>query len=386
MRADLNRDGRIDWPEMQALAKQAPSLINLLYEQAYRSIISFDEDGDGAVTIEEFDRAAERIFHAIDGDSDGTLSKDEIDVFRRALQQVATSNSATAQAEAWAQGEQRMHERQAKTKQACAMPQPSAAATVLLLEAYGGDALSTAAIGSQWVATETRSVDIEPGSGPLYLVIASYKPVIWQLSGAVDRVERLVLAGEFTGPNQSVPGETPLIGATGVPPDRIVFLGEPGCMTYHAGPSVVRSEAAAEAVRRETGRSAVAIKPRQPDAAKTAALPDEMRHIHPGGLVEIDPRSVVASQRVERYDVMPEEAGLIRLEQDGAITRNSSGEFLVHRKIRFPAGLYGMLRFRIQKGTPMPEGDPGHSCVIVEATGMMLYNGATCHAPFALKR
>jgi hypothetical protein len=111
-----------------------------------------------------------------------------------------------------------------------------------------------------------------------------------------------------------------------------------------------------------------------------------MRHIHPGGLVEIDPRSVVASQRVERYDVMPEEAGLIRLEQDGAITRNSSGEFLVHRKIRFPAGLYGMLRFRIQKGTPMPEGDPGHSCVIVEATGMMLYNGATCHAPFALKR
>ena len=101
--------------------------------------------------------------------------------------------------------------------------------------------------------------------------------------------------------------------------------------------------------------------------------------------MEIDPRTVVASQPVERYDVMPEEAGLIRLEQDGAITRNSLDEFFVHKKIRFPAGLYGMLRFRIQKGTPMPEGDPGRSCVIVEETGMTLYNGATCHAPFGLR-
>src|SRR5664279_1734894 len=99
-----------------------------------------------------------------------------------------------------------------------------------------------------------------------------------------------------------------------------------------------------------------------------------MLRIHPGGLVEIDPRTVVASQPVERYDMMPEEAGLTQLEQDGAISRNSLGEFLVHKKIRFPAGLHGghLVRFRIQKGALMPEGDPGHSCVIVEETGMML--------------
>ena len=379
MLADLNRDRRIDWPEMQAFAKQAPISNNFLYEHAYRSIASFDEDGDGAVTIEEFDRTAERIFRAIDIDKDGTLSKDEIDAFLREVEQVAVSNSATEQARVMAQEEKRMHERQAKTKQACAMPQPSAAATVLLLEAYGGDALSSVTIGSQWIATETGSIDIEPGIGPLYIVVASHTPVIWQLSGAVDRVERLVLAGESTGPNQSLPRQTPLIGATGVPSERIVFLGQPGCMTYHAGPTVVLSQAAAEAVRRETGRDAVVIKPRKQDAAKVAALSDEMRHFHPGGIVEIDPRTVVASQPVERYDVMPQEAGLIQLEHDGAITRNGLGEFLVHKKIRFPAGLHGghLVRFRIQKGAPMPEGDPGHSCVIAEEIGMTLYNGAT---------
>jgi len=82
------------------------------------------------------------------------------------------------------------------------MPQPSAAATVLLLEAYDDDALSTVTIGSQWIATETGSASY----APLYIVVASYHPVIWQLAGAVDRIERLVLADESTGPNQSVPG------------------------------------------------------------------------------------------------------------------------------------------------------------------------------------
>jgi hypothetical protein len=78
----------------------------------------------------------------------------------------------------------------AKTKQACAMPQPSAAATVLLLEAYDGDVLSTVTIGSQWIATETGSIDLESGTRPLYIVVASYNPVIWQLAGARGREHR----------------------------------------------------------------------------------------------------------------------------------------------------------------------------------------------------
>src|SRR5205807_466003 len=126
--------------------------------------------------------------------------------------------------------ERKMHERHTATKLACAFPPASQAARVVLFEAYGAEALSTVAIGSQWISTDTGRVVLEPGESPLYIVVASYRPVIWQFSGAVDRIERLVLAGETTGPNKSLDGETPLIGATGVPADRIAFLGQPGCM------------------------------------------------------------------------------------------------------------------------------------------------------------
>jgi hypothetical protein len=64
----------------------------------------------------------------------------------------------------------------------------------------------------------------------------------------------------------------------------------------------------------------------------------------------------------------------------GAVTQNGSGEFIVRKKIRFPAGLYGAhsVTFLIMKGTPYPDGDPGHSCVMVEETGES--KGAVCRS------
>ena len=304
--------------------------------------------------------------------------------------------------------EREMRERQAATKAACAFPAPSQTARVVLFETYGTEALSTVTIGSQWVATEIGRVVIEPGEEPLYVVVASYRPVIWQFSGATDRIERLVLAGESTGPNQSVRGETPLIGAAGVPAERITFLRQPECMTYHAGPNVIRSRAATEAVRSQTGQSPIVVAPSEQIGSVTlpsgqttmtpaprATIPGvdtlqrRMLRFHPGGWIGLDDVSaVVASKPVERYEVLPQEAGLIQLEQDGALKRNEQGEFLVLKKIRFPAGLHGaqLVRFRIQKDVPMPAGDPGHSCVIMEETGMALHNAAICAGPFGRER
>ena len=150
-------------------------------------------------------------------------------------------------------------------------------------------------------------------------------------------------------------------------------------MSDLAGPSIRQSDAAAEAVRLETGRQPILIKPRKQRAAGAAVSPELLR-FHPEGVQEIDPRTVVASAPVERYVVLPEEAGLSQLEQEGAITRTSPQEFLVHKHIQFPAGLNGAhpVMFRIRKGVPAPHGDPGHSCVTLEETGMALFNGASC--------
>lgn len=391
MRADMDRDGRIDSTEMAAFAEKAPILSDFLYEQSWRSLMSFDENGDGIVTVDEVDRVAGRIFKAMDLDKDGMLSKAETDVFVGELRQATDAQSAAREVVMQARAENADRERQERRKLACALPSASPGATVLLLSEHHAEALSTATIGSQWIATETGVIDIDPGAGSLYVVVASYNPVIWQFFGAVDRVERLVLAGESTGPNQSVRGERPLIGAIGVPPERIGFLGQPGCMTALAGPSVRQSDAAAEAVRLETGRQPILIKPRKQKAADAAFSPELLR-FHPGGVQEIDPRTVVASASVERYVVLPEEAGLSQLEQEGAITRTGSRglwrEFLVRKETRFPAGLNGghLVMFRIQKGVPVPQGDPGHSCVTSEETGLALYNGASCGLIADLKR
>ncbi|HXJ34551.1 MAG TPA: hypothetical protein VMS22_11020 [Candidatus Eisenbacteria bacterium] len=49
---------------------------------------------------------------------------------------------------------------------------------------------------------------------------------------------------------------------------------------------------------------------------------------------------------------------------------------------RFPAGLAGAqaVSFTLGRGVPMPAGDPGHSCVISEETGLSLANERLCRA------
>jgi len=91
----------------------------------------------------------------------------------------------------------------------------------------------------------------------------------------------------------------------------------------------------------------------------------------PRGLIEVEAKSVVASARAEPYEVVPQEAGLIQLMKSGALTQNQRGEFLIHRKIRFPAALSGRhaAKFLLMRGVPTPDGDPGNSAVISEETG-----------------
>jgi len=107
---------------------------------------------------------------------------------------------------------------------------------------------------------------------------------------------------------------------------------------------------------------------------------DEMDRFFPGGVSEIDPKAVVGSAPAEPYNVLPSQAGLVQLLASGELTENRAGEYIVRKKIRFPAGLYGAhsATFVVMKGTPYPDGDPGHSCVIVEESGES--KGAGCRS------
>jgi hypothetical protein len=254
---------------------------------------------------------------------------------------------------------------------------------------------------------------VEPGADPLYVVIASHGAIIWQFSGAVERIERVVLSSALSGPNSGERDKRPLVGATGLPADRVSFMPRPGCLNYFDDAPSTKSATATGMVRREAGKEPVVTAAKysvltfhipsgemQParedrnagkliiqknrgtlkiegDASNViiqsgpSNLVSEFNRFSPGGIVDIDPTSVIASQPAERYEVLPQQAGLIQLVKAGTLSQNRSGELLIHKKMRFPAGLHGAhsVKFLLLRGVPMPDGDPGHSDVIVEETG-----------------
>jgi hypothetical protein len=80
---------------------------------------------------------------------------------------------------------------------------------------------------------------------------------------------------------------------------------------------------------------------------------------------------VVAGLPVEDYEVLPSEAGLLQLLEEGKLEPGRNGELVVRAPMRYPADLFGgsAARFLVPRGVPVPEGDPGHSCVRSEETG-----------------
>jgi Ca2+-binding EF-hand superfamily protein len=411
MQADLDGDGRIEFAEMLAYARRAAAPPSPL-EPAQRLILAMDKDGDGRTTLDEFNAAAREVFRAVDSDGDETVSKEELDAYRLRTGQVAAS-PARPLPDARRQQEE---EEQAPERLACAMPKASDRAVVVLLSAYEADALSTTTIGSQDVAVGTGTITVQPGAEPIYLVVASFRPTIWRFSGAVERIERVVLAGNNTAPNAGLKGQVPLVGATGIAAERLTLLSRPGCVSYFTDAPSTKSATAAGLVRRESGREPSVVSghyevagfsvpsgevaSRRDDRNRSRlviikesgtlrlegdtsgivvrrpseSLVSELNRFSPGGVVEIDPKTVVASKPAEPYEVLPQQAGLIQLVQSGALTQNRSGEFLIQRKIRFPAELHGAhsVKFLLLRGVPEPEGDPGHSKVISEETGLEL--------------
>jgi Ca2+-binding EF-hand superfamily protein len=405
MQADLDGDGRVDFAEMLAAARPRPVPANPL-ERTPRMVLAMDRDGDGTTTLDEFVAGATEIFRTVDSDGDETVTKEERDGYRvrtRQAKQVAAAAVRAPNAAA-VRRQQEEEEKQARERLACAMPKASDRATVVLLSAYEADALSTTTIGSQDVAVGTGAINVQSGAEPIYVVIASLRPTIWRFDGAVERIERVVLAG------------TAHIGATGVAAERVTFLGRPGCIKYFTDVPSTQSATAAGVVRREIGRepSVVAgqyevsgfsvpsgdVATRHRNGKRPLVivkesgtlrlegdtsgiivrkpsddtLTSELHRFSPGGVVQIDHKTVVASTPAEPYEVLPQQAGLIQLVQSGALRQNRGREFLIQKKIRFPAELNGAhaVKFLLLRGVPEPEGDPGHSEVISEETGLPL--------------
>lgn len=225
--------------------------------------------------------------------------------------------------------------------------------------------------------------------------------------------------GTYTGDRT----KTPRAGVVGLAPDKVVVARATDCIPW------LRSDQTAEAnsgrVRASFGRAPDVVLVNQygtstlavPSGAidKDAPFPNAtlsrpgasalvwtlLTRFNPKGLVEINPAKVVARLPAARYTVVPEEAGLAQLIDEGALEivgteeeiqiggmtivgggddliEGADGqtvhrttvprEYLIEKPITYSAGLGGAHRakFILARGVPQPKGDGGHSTLDVQ--------------------
>ena len=409
MQHDRDGDSVIVFAEMLAAAGNMAPPVEPPPDYSRQIPSYLDKDGDGTVTLEEYSAVLEQAIAIIDEDGDGTLSPDEKAKGQELARQFISRETAERRAEEQAR---RQREQERKLAESCGLPGAPSDARVLLLVVYEGQALSTAAIGGDDEEIHVVDVHIERGDNPLFVVATGHSSIIWRFSGAVDRVVRLVADSFQRGKDGG-----PRTGVTGLPADRIHFPAARDCTPDYgsmkkAGKNNPKTKILAslighgiddaffsyDAALVSLPGGAVDEKFDYPDRVElpkgTPGEPlwREMLRFNPGGLVRIDPDSVVSVMPVKLFNILPQQAGLAQLLDDGALKpygamksieigelqkaqeqKDYIPQFLttpsalvIQRKITFPAGLYGAhkVTFILPPGVPEPDGNPGHSDVI----------------------
>lgn len=282
-----------------------------------------------------------------------------------------------------------------KLNPTCKLPQPSGNAEIVLVGAYEGYAISNVAITDLNEVTTAGILHIEAGAKPLYIIALGSEAIVWKLEGATSRVERFV-------------GAIGRTGVSGIAKSRVSFVLERDCLpdafskTSDRKARIAKTHFEAQ-FKRDVDRIAATYKisrlilpsgkniagasdrgrfmptkhglarlngaEKQLGAGPMGDLRRSLLRFSPGGVMKLSAKAVIASPQARPYDVLPQQAGLIQLVEEGKLSMLSERDFRIPSPIvRFPAGLSGAhsVRFRLAKGVPHPAGDPGHSKVTAE--------------------
>lgn len=369
-RYDTDGDGVITLKEAAAKAVAR----NMRSEDQGEGLLALDPNGDGKLTAEELRKLTERHFATIDKNGDGEISTEEYAPIAERRRAISMERSIPV----------------------CTLPAVPAGAQLVVYGGYEGDAISSAVIGGADEETNLIDVKIERGSAPLYLILTSYESMVWRFSGDTKRVVRVVTSSLSRGK-----AEQSLSGIAGIPRDRVT-IAEPGCPRYFYDSNVQKRTAALATVVKALGR--------EPDAAfgsysaqsvslpsgqvvranaKQAVMPHGFDPVMwrdavgfwPGGLVSVDPRSVVATARVEPYKVLPSQMGLAQLIGAGSVTMTSGRSFRIVRPIpHLPPSMGGAhsVLLELAENVPMPPGDPVHTCIRSAKTKQPTVNAMLC--------
>ena len=295
----------------------------------------------------------------------------------------------------------------------CEAPQPEDGSEVVFLSGYEGAAISTLAVSGLNDVTSVAKVTIEEGTTSLYVFATAYDAIVWKFEGATDRVKQVVVQPRIIKNGSGA-------AVAGIDADKIVFVRPKSCVDSYVYRSDGRSDMMSAQLAVNLGRSidhlvvgyeidSILVPSGTQVATKAYDAPIDFRigerryrlsrsgmqllredstinkqsrtsqatirnmmKFYSGGMVPLSMDEVHFEGKVEPYDVLPEEAGLLQLIAEGAIEVGSHGAYFIKEPIpRFPAGLGGahMVRFVIASGVPVPSGSAGHSNVTLEGTG-----------------
>ncbi|MGB0855095.1 MAG: EF-hand domain-containing protein, partial [Pikeienuella sp.] len=410
---DLNGDGSISQAEKNAFQGQPAVDLDLLFALA-------DADNDEVISFAEINAYADskseltnsnsvlNQMMLFDVDQDGTVTATEI---------VATVDVLTKEPLALFNVQPGQSKSQVADAVECTAPRPAEDAEVLVLTGYEGAALSTVSITGLDTTTTVAQLIIEPGDKPIYLFLSSRTPVLWEVSGDVKRLTKVVVQKNH---RRAKPGA----GIVGVSKDRVHFVDAENCISPVSSVEGGKGMLAYREISNNLGRepdsmlafytigsvslpSGTGSEGRGPgfdtlvlNGLEYAITPEGLKlprpsglekptlrppgitqtlrslsRFHPRGVQAIDAKAVVAPSPAAAYEILPQEAGLLQLLVDGKLGYTSDGYFVIREPIsRFPAGLTGAhsVKFLLAKGVPMPGGRPGHSSVTSLETGQCL--------------
>ncbi len=380
MKLDGDGDGIVTFDEMRTPRADGP--VPRAGEAArLRALMAADPNDDGRLELDEFKQVLTQVFALIDTDGNSRIDPPEMEVFQKRVRPQVNRRPPVV------------------SEEHCTLPRPSADDLVVALGAGRGTLFSAVSVGGTDRITTASPVVIDPGDEPIYLVLSSASPVIWQIEGDIERLSRVVVISA----QASAKGES-LGGVTGIPAGKVVFAGLPGCRPLlRAAVTIngaVERARLLEGLGREAdvlavGRLADVIRvpggiQRPPSAWPAldymAALDwNKAMTTYPEAMAEIDEKAIVSPHPVEPYDVLPEAMGLARLVADGALAPLPEGDgFRVEKPLaRLPPGLdrYSGIRFVLADGIPPPGGRFNRFCVTSEPTGEAVEGSGRCPRP-----
>jgi len=371
-RWDTDKNGTVTFEEALASSEDGQSRMRgLRRDLPLAGLMELEAAKDGTLTAAELEKAGRDAFGFYDKDGSGALSPEEMTIAKRDQAEALRGSAMQMQFAA------------------CGLPKPEGNQKVLFVSIYEGQALSDVAVAGMDTETTTAEIKIEAGEDPLFVMAAAYEPMVWRVTGAVERVARFVATSDTGG-----------AGVTGLDRNKVTALPKGPCV-QRLSESETTGRASLRTLSRGIGKpidgaySAYALStitlpsqamppeswrqdksqratefswgPLQPIENATTA---ELKRFNPGGIISIDPSKVVTTGKAERYDVLPQEAGLAQLLENGSLRFDPKMGYIVQRPIpRFPAGLAGAhsVRFVLSEGVPRPAGNPGHSAVMTYA-------------------